>query len=219
MKNTILSIFFGLVFAFTCLADIPAASTPDVVQKDDVTYTRNGKLGDNSYVITDLVHTNFMKRGTNTFVEMDDEEAEQAIKEPLYGSGIQYSRKSESSATITNPYTGDGVFAYWVAFQYGFEYANVNGKYDCLREKYNGSNGAYMWSTNYYKGINGKKMAFPRPEATNDSTMIYQQYLDEEVGIIVDREWVIEILNAYKNGKLTISQDSTTKKYSITISK
>lgn len=217
--KTLLNIFCILSTFLICYADITPNSVLVKVITNDVVYSRRGNLGDNNYVVTDLIHTNFLKRGTNMLVEMDDEESTIVAKEPLYGTGIEYMRRSESSAKIINPYTQDSVYAYWIAFQLGFEYANVEGKYDCIREKYNGSNAAYMWTTNHTNGINGKKVAFPRPEATNDITMLYQNCLNEEVGIIADREWIIQILKAQNDGKLSISYDSNTKKYSISISK
>lgn len=87
-------------------ADITLAKSPDTVNQNDVMFTRSGMLSYNSHVMTDLVHSNFMKRGTK---------------------------------------------------------------------------------------------------------------FDEEVGIIADREWIIQILDAHSNGKLSIIKDGSTKKYTITI--
>lgn len=215
------SIIISLIISITCnlFADIAPAESPDTIYQNDVKYTRSGVLGDNSYIMTDLVHSNFVKRGTNCFTELDDDELEAMVKNPLYGSGFQYQRKSPTSATITNPYTGDSVYAYCALFQNGFEYANVDGKYDCIREHYNGSNAAFMWSTNYHYGINGKKIAFPNPEASNDPTILYQDALGTEVNIIADREWIIQILHAMSNNKLTIIKDNSSEKFTITISK
>ena len=94
-----------MVYPSILFADIAPAKSPDVVCQNDVKYTRSGALGDDSYLMTDLVHSNFVKRGTNCFTELDDDELAAMNKNPLYGSGIEYLRKSPTLATIVNPHT------------------------------------------------------------------------------------------------------------------
>lgn len=197
------------IVAYSALA--PATDKNDNTRtKNDVEYKRRGSLGTMDFVVSDVAMTNVLRRGTNTFAELEDDDALNAFYEPLYGTGVQYKRSSPYKASVMNPFTKEGCYAYWVIHQYGFEYANVEGKYDCMHQTVNGFNADFMWSTNVTaKTGNGKRMAFPKPETTDSDVKQDSLVEGTKVSVIADREWVVTILKAMKENKITFNADGS----------
>lgn len=216
MKKLLLFALISVI-SITTYSALPSATdkTDNVKFENDVEYRRRGSLNTMDFVVSDVAMTNVLKRGTTTFAELEDDDALNSFYNPLYGTSVQYQRSSPYKATITNPFTKDGCYAYWVLHQYGFEYANLEGKYDCIHQTVNGFNADFMWSTNVTaKTGNGKRMAFPKPETTDSDVKQDSLVEGTKVSVIADREWVVTILKALKENKITFNADG-----SITIAK
>lgn len=207
MKHLILG------FAIAALTSTAFARLPKAIDKDHdtiytntVEYTRRGSLGSMDYVVTEVPTTNLVTKGINSWVETDDSDGD---VDGIFGFGVTY--KPNGDISIADPVSGEFVRSAYYMTQEGHSFISSGTEsaegftYFCQGQNRNVSNVPFVYGTNSTNSAECKQIILPNKASTDDDQILKQNSKE----IFADRAWVIAILKAYKDGKLTFNDDDS----------
>jgi len=181
-----------LFLAFCITANICTVIAKESITTNNVEYTKIGSMGTKDKVVTDVVMANIIKKG-ETFIEAREEEEDYTVFDYIN------SHTNHNSASVSH--TSDDLFE---VNRTGLMVLHKNKKsLASLNEDGNYFSKPFSW---YYLGADTNSMRKIELPNTNAVTTTITQNSNQ---LFADRKWVIEILKAYRDGKLTINDDDT----------
>ena len=205
MKHLIISLI-AVLTSVTVFAKIPPspdkASTNNVKVVGNFEYSRRGSLGSYDYVVTG--GTNLVSKGINSWLNDGSEDS-------IYGFGL-LEPVGESESRITDPVSGELVQSAYFFTQNGHEFISIVKPDGCIDtysyfgqgQKRIMTNVPFVYGLNMSSNTTARAMILP---STNDVTTTTKNLADNY--LFADRDWVITILKAYQDGKLTINNDNS----------
>lgn len=196
-----------LISIVSILATVVAfGATPTTITNDANTavLTKFGKIKTTDYVVTGIT-SNVLTKGVMTWT--DDEYDEVDPPDGIWGIKFEHVKK------------GGGVHSYTVIDQNGFEQV-VNSKdgwtYVGLGNSVNKTDIPFQYGTNHLDTASTGDFNAVAPKILLPTNTTYEAK-SGDCDVFVTRQWVINLLKKYVDGKVTFTGPDSNGNYSITV--